>query len=72
LTDKKTIINKKQEWIFTNSKDLNTLGKTKVRSGLILVQNKFDENLGLGMVQKRGIKNLLDVGDYLRRERKNQ
>jgi len=68
ISDRKTIVNKKQEWFFTNGKDLIVKGKTNVKEDLVLVQNKFDENIGLGMIQKRSIKNIIDVGDYLRRE----
>ena len=68
VSDRKTIVNKKKEWFFTNGKDLMTKGTTNITEGLVLVQNKFDENIGLGMIQKKGIKNIIDIGDYLRRE----
>jgi ribosome biogenesis protein Nip4 len=68
ISGKKAIVNKKQEWLFTNGRDLATRGKTRFHEGLVLVQNCFDENIGLGEFQKKGIKNLIDVGDFLRRE----
>jgi ribosome biogenesis protein Nip4 len=68
ISDRKTIINRKQEWFFTNSRDLDVKGKTRFHEGMILVQNQFDENLGLGEFTKKGIKNIIDIGDYLRRE----
>ncbi|MBW3012454.1 hypothetical protein KY311_04665 [Candidatus Woesearchaeota archaeon] len=69
LTFRKTTINKKQEWNFTNSKDLNTKGKTAVDEGLVIVVNQYGEVLGLGEVKGGRLKNVSDVGDFLRREK---
>jgi len=43
--------------------------KANVNSGLVLVQNEKDENLGLGILNEKGIRNILDRGDFLRREK---
>lgn len=69
-TDRITKINKKQEWNFTNKKDLNTKGATKIKEGQVIVVNQFNEVLGLGEIKGNTLKNILDVGDFLRRERK--
>ena len=51
------------------NKDISNANNKNVN--LFLIQNQRDENIGLGLKQKDGtIKNLLDRGDYLRRERK--
>ncbi len=72
-TTRKMKVTDKAAWLFLCGRDINNesvIGKI-IKSGLILVQNKYDENLGYGLVTKNGVKNLLDRGDYLRRERKS-
>jgi ribosome biogenesis protein Nip4 len=72
VTDRKTVVNKKQEWFFTNHKDLAVKGTTTLTKGYVLVQNKFDQNLGLGLIEQNKVKNIVDVGDFLRREMDNE
>ena len=69
LTERTTIINKKQEWLFTNKKDLNTKGKTEIKEGAVIVLNSRKQVLGLGEIKGSRLKNLADVGDFMRRER---
>ena len=72
-TMRKIVVTDKAAWLFLCGRDINKesiIGNIPL-SGLVLVQNKKDENLGYGVVTKMGIKNLLDRGDYLRRERKS-
>ncbi len=72
LSDKKVFVNAKAEWLFLCGRDVFRQGivKNNVNEGLVLVQNEKDENLGYGefSVGKVAIKNLLDRGDFLRRE----
>ena len=68
-TKRTAVINKKQEWLFTNKKDLNTKGKTDVKEGLVIVLNSWKQVLGLGEIKGSRIKNILDIGDFMRRER---
>ena len=77
-SDLKVFVNDKSEWMFVVGKDLFSEGVTsKTRKsvlenrGLVLVQNKLDENLGYGKLQPNEniiVKNILDRGDFLRRE----
>lgn len=68
----KVTITKKAEWMFLCGKDVfaeNARGKD---SGTVFIQSEDDENLGYGYwTKKKGrkiIKNLLDKGNYLRKE----
>ncbi len=78
----KVFVDKKTEWLFICGRDLFKKGITKVtglsrENNYTLVMNSHDECLGYGIIvhnleqQKSGvvIKNLLDVGDFLRREK---
>ncbi len=72
----KVVVDEKAEWLFLCGRDLFvkaiTRAGTPTRSGFVLVQNARDENLGLGLLRRRGnvaVKNLLDRGFFLRRER---
>lgn len=72
ISDKKVFVNDKAEWMFLCKRNIipNSILKPKLYKGLVLVQNKHDENLGYGLVQKdKTIKNLLDQGAYLRIEK---
>lgn len=72
-TTKKIIVTDKAAWLFLCGRDIkkeSIIGNTLLL-GFVLVQNTHDENLGHGIATKTGIKNLLDRGDYLRRERKS-
>jgi 60S ribosome subunit biogenesis protein NIP7 len=75
-TERKVVVNKKGETMFLYGK--NILEESIMKkgpecdSGLVLVQNEDDETLGYGEAKidkgTRIIKNLLDRGDFLRRE----
>jgi ribosome biogenesis protein Nip4 len=74
-TKKKAFVSEAAEWLFLCGRDVfeNNIVKLEAKKGLVLVQNLKNENLGLGELSKKGnkavIKNLLDRGDFLRRER---
>ena len=82
-SDKKVFVNKKGEWLFLCGRDLfgNSVVKSEnfEKDSLVLVQNENDENLGYGSVvdyinnpknkNKMVVKNLLDRGSFLRREK---
>ncbi|HIH42988.1 TPA: hypothetical protein HA246_05065 [Candidatus Woesearchaeota archaeon] len=78
-TQKKVNINSKAEWLFLCGRDVFETSMMKNNSGLssselkpgnlVLVQNEKDENLGVGRVGEKMVKNLLDKGSYLRDER---
>ncbi len=69
-SDRKIFLNSENlEWLFLCKRDIFS-ECDDTSKGLVLVQNKNDENLGLGLVNKRRkeIKNLFDRGDFIRRE----
>jgi ribosome biogenesis protein Nip4 len=73
-TDKKVIISKKGQTMFLYAKDVfpENFEKSKVNEGICLVLNEQNEVLGYGELKKGKkniLKNLLDRGDFLRRER---
>jgi len=71
-TDKKIIVNKKGETVFLYGKEVfpENFEKCNVKEGICLVLNANNEVLGYGELTKRkNIKNILDRGDFLRRER---
>lgn len=82
-TDKKIIINAKGQTMFLYGKDVfgenikneNDNNNNNVENGLCLVLNEDHEVLGYGELRKGKtgkktiIKNILDRGDFLRRER---
>jgi ribosome biogenesis protein Nip4 len=77
ISDRKVFVNDKGEWLFLCGRDLfgKSVVKSNVNNGLVLVQSMKDENLGygkfVGNIANKGktvIKNILDKGDYLRRE----
>jgi ribosome biogenesis protein Nip4 len=79
ISDRKIFISKKSEWLFVCGRDLfgESIVKANAREGLVLVQNEADENLGYGLIvdnlakkNKAVVKNLLDKGHFLRKERK--
>ncbi len=73
-SDRKVFISKKAEWLFLCGRDVfeESIMRKNAFEGLVLVQNELDENLGYGVLVTKGkkmlLKNLLDRGDYLRRE----
>ena len=75
-------LEKKAEWLFICGRDVFGEGIAKVtgstkKNGYVLVLNSYGECLGFGKIlrsleeRRRGVavKNILDVGDFLRRER---
>jgi len=79
ISDRKIFVNKKTEWLFLCKRDIFGKGivKSNAEKGLVLVQNERDENLGYGEIvddfskkDRVVVKNLLDRGNFLRRERK--
>ncbi len=71
------MVDDKAEWLFLCGRDIlgQSVIKANVNSGLVLVVNSKKEVLGYGKItgslqntQKMFVKNILDKGDYLRRE----
>jgi ribosome biogenesis protein Nip4 len=79
-TEKKVFVNTKTAWLFLCGRDVFRTGIKRFnppmkKGDLVFVQNLHDENLGLGKVQgsltfgsEIAVKNVMDKGDYLRRE----
>lgn len=73
-SSRKVCVNEKAEWLFICGRDVfgDSVTKWGASSGLVLVQNQKGENLGLGFIkqsgQKKLVKNILDIGDFLRRK----
>ena len=69
-TKNKVFINDKAEWLFLCGRDVfsKNIVEDNSSSELFLVQNCRDENLGLGMKKGKLVKNIIDRGDFLRRE----
>lgn len=71
----KILINDKAEWLFLCGRDVfqESITSDNSKTDLLLVQNQRNENLGLGKKTWKGkkliIKNIMDRGDFLRRER---
>jgi predicted RNA-binding protein (TIGR00451 family) len=78
----KIFVDKKSEWLFICGRDIFRRGIVKAigskkKGGHVLVMNQHSECLGLGRIvvnldeKKQGmaIENVLDIGDFLRRER---
>jgi len=77
ISDRKVYVNDQAEWLFICKKDIfgKSITKSNVESGIVLIQNRYDENLGFGKVsapfrfkEKVVIKRILDKGEYLRME----
>lgn len=75
LSTNKIYVNDKAEWLFLCGRDIfeSSILKNESERKTFLVQNMKDENLGYAEKIKKGknilIKNKLDRGDFLRRER---
>jgi ribosome biogenesis protein Nip4 len=75
-TKNKLFVNDKAEWLFLCGRDVlpESITKDESTEDIFLVQNKLDINLGLAKKFRKGktyfIKNIIDRGDFLRRERK--
>jgi ribosome biogenesis protein Nip4 len=77
----KVVVNRKTEWLFICGRDVFKRGIVKAfgsarKSDHVLVLNSYEECLGFGRVvsdlgrqeEKVVIKNISDIGDFLRRE----
>ncbi|MDD1443971.1 hypothetical protein MEO93_27250 [Dolichospermum sp. ST_sed3] len=73
-TDRVVVANDKAEWLFLCGRELRdeSIVSKNVESGLVIVKNNSGEVLGLGKIEKGGVKNILDKGDFLRRERNHK
>ena len=70
-SDRKLLVDSERlEWLFLCGRDLFKENIESYSNGLFLVRNNNEENLGLCFVnrRKREIKNIIDRGDFLRRE----
>jgi ribosome biogenesis protein Nip4 len=78
----KTYVDRKTEWLFICGRDIFRQGVVERtgatgRGNCTLIINRFDECLGFGRViadvnkkaEAVAVKNILDIGDFLRRER---
>jgi ribosome biogenesis protein Nip4 len=78
----KVFVDKKSEWLFICGRDIFKQRITKVvgskrKGDYVLVLNQHDECLGFGKILQDldkvekgvAVKNILDIGDFLRRER---
>ncbi|MGB9748577.1 MAG: hypothetical protein ACP5H9_02740 [Candidatus Woesearchaeota archaeon] len=70
------IVNEKSEWLFICKRDLFSKGiakENRIFGNSFLILNKNKECLGIGrqgfFKNKRIVKNIFDIGDFLRRER---
>ena len=73
----KLVVDENAEWLFLCGRDLfgKSIINTQVKKGRVLVVNQRDELLGYGKIvgqlsnqNEVVVKNLLDKGDFLRRE----
>ena len=73
-TDRYVVVDKKAAWLFLCGRDVfkKSIKEQLVHDGLVLVKNELGEVLGYGEVknQKIAIKNVLDKGDFIRREKR--
>jgi ribosome biogenesis protein Nip4 len=85
LAVNKIVLDRKAAWLFTCGRDVFQTGILKVmgskrKGDATLVLNEFGECLGFGKIigglngigDKVVVENVLDVGDFLRRETKNR
>lgn len=75
-SNKKAIIDSEAEWLFLCGRDVfgeHIRSAAPTASGFVLVENELGENLGLGKMGPGGsITNIIDRGDYLRREKRSK
>ena len=85
VASNKIVVNQKAAWLFICGRDVFRAGIIKVmgskrRGETTLVINEFGECLGFGQIiddlngleGKVAIKNILDIGDFLRRENRDR
>lgn len=74
-SDKKVVLYKDSEWKFICGRDVKVVGSQwSVVGGEdvekdALVVNMFGECLGYGILKNNIVKNVFDIGDFLRREK---
>lgn len=69
-TEDPVILDKKTAWLFLCGRDV--FGKSleqKPKEGFVFISNKKKENLGLGFYDGKSVLNVIDRGDFLRREK---
>lgn len=77
-SDKKIFVDSKGEWLFLCGRDImgQSVTNSQATKGLVFIQDKNDVNLGLGKItgtketDKIFVTNIIDRGDFLRREKK--
>ncbi|MEM3587040.1 MAG: hypothetical protein QXO71_06945 [Candidatus Jordarchaeaceae archaeon] len=81
--ENKIFVNDKTAWLFVCGRDIFKEGITRVegstkKNDYTLILNKYGECLGLGVIKQNPqeaekgvvVQNILDIGDFLRREQK--
>jgi len=73
-TDQKIIVNDKAAWLFVCRRDIlkeSVIKENARKDQFVLVLNQQNECLGIGkfLQQRIYVKNLFDIGDFLRREK---
>jgi len=65
-----TVINKKSAWLFLCDRDVfqESVEEAPTKDGITIVENELGEVLGFGEFKNNKVRNLLDRGDFLRRE----
>ncbi|MBI4139976.1 hypothetical protein HY483_03365 [Candidatus Woesearchaeota archaeon] len=74
-TAQKVWLNAKGEFLFTCGRDAwkeNITRKTAREQQLVIVLNQHEEPIGIGWYRNGKVENEYDIGDYLRRERRNR
>ena len=71
-SDTVVTVDDKGEWFFLCGKDIfqTSIIKKTGKGRYALVKNRRNEVLGMGKVIAKEVKNIMDKGDYLRRERR--
>jgi len=72
--DNYVIVDRKSAWLFMCGRDifLNSIIKRTVKKGPVIVKNEAGEILGYGDLVRRkiAVRNMLDKGDFIRREKR--
>ncbi|MFW6231110.1 MAG: hypothetical protein ACOC32_03750 [Nanoarchaeota archaeon] len=69
---RKLSVDKKTAWLFLCGRDIfkrSLKDEEKIPEGYVFIMNERGENIGLGYAKGNLIENVLDRGDFLRRER---
>ena len=69
----KVKLDKKSEWLFLCGRDIFQESLPQdIHQGYIIIENEKNEFLGLGYGNRNIILNIIDLGDFLRRENKKK